>query len=150
MHLIRRFLGFLAAKPLTPAEQSVVTEILDPALARAFFAQRSEDQRHAFDVRGHVDGHEHLYEAALLHDVGKTASDLGAIPRSLATIWSRLGLATTGRWSEYLNHGEIGALELEALGAGDLAVAFARNHPGTTPPGIDHDSWHLLGQADDA
>ena len=150
LHLIRRFFGFLTARPLTPAEQSTVRSILDPPLAQAFFLQRSEDQRHAFGVRERLAGHEHLYEAALLHDVGKTVSDLGAISRSFATTWRRLGLPTTGRWSEYLDHGEIGAKELENLGAGDLAVAFTRHHPGTPPPGVDPASWHLLERADDA
>jgi hypothetical protein len=124
--------------------------MLDPPLARAFFAQRFEDQRHAFAVRESVAGHDHLYEAALLHDVGKTASGLGAVPRSLATIWSRIGLPTTGRWYKYLDHGKIGARELERIGADDLAVAFARMHPGSPPPGVDPESWHLLERADNA
>jgi hypothetical protein len=124
--------------------------MLDPPLARAFFAQRFEDQRHAFAVRESVAGHDQLYEAALLHDVGKTASGLGAVPRSLATIWNRIGLPTRGRWYKYLNHGEIGARELESIGADDLAVAFARIHPGSAPSGVDPESWHLLERADNA
>lgn len=150
MHLARRFVGFLTAKPLTPAEQSTVRSILSPPLAQAYFAQQSEDQRHAFDVRERLGGHEFLYEAALLHDIGKTDSGLGAISRSFATMWNRVGLPATGRWSEYLNHGEAGAQQLEGLGAGDLAIAFARHHPGTTPRGIDPEAWHLLEQADNA
>jgi len=148
LHLVRRFLGFLTAKPLTPAEQSAIASMLDPPIAQAFFAQRSEDQRHAFDVRERIGGHEHLYQAALLHDIGKTGPALGALSRSFATIWSRLGLRATGRWNDYLSHGEIGAEQLEALGADRLAVAFARNHPGSPPPGVDAESWHLLEQAD--
>ncbi|MEN8040364.1 MAG: hypothetical protein ABFR95_02575 [Actinomycetota bacterium] len=148
MHLIRRFFGFLTASPLDPAEQREVRGILRPDLAREFFLQRPEDQRHALDVLRAVGGHDDLAEAALMHDIGKTASDLGAIGRSLATIWSALGFTPRGRWLTYVDHGEIGATLLEQLGAGDLTVAFARFHPGPPPPGVDTRSWHLLESAD--
>lgn len=149
MHLIRRFFGFLTAAPLTPTEQVEVHGRLDSRLAQAFFSQRFEDQRHAFEVHRKVTGDEHLHEAALLHDIGKAGSDLGAISRACCTVWSRFGLRTSGRWNDYLNHGLIGADELERLGAGRLAVAFARHHPGTPPFHVDAAAWQLLESADE-
>lgn len=148
LHLVRRFFGFLTARPLTPTEQATVASELAPSLARLFFAQRPEDQRHAFDVAATVRDRSDLVEAALLHDVGKSESGLGAIGRSLATAWSTARMPMPRTWRTYLDHGRIGADLLEAGGAGDLAVAFARHHPGPVPAGIDPADWHRLGAAD--
>ena len=150
MHLIRRFFSFVTAKPLTPHEQQQVRSVLDSGLAWIFFDQRFEDQRHALTVQHRVGGSGSLAEAALLHDVGKTESDLGAISRSLATLWNGVGLPTTGAWKSYLDHATIGADMLRDLDASDLAVTFTRFHPGSPPNGIDPSDWHALEEADDA
>lgn len=149
MHLIRRFFGFLRARPLTPLEQRYVNNALRVQLARAFFAQRHEDQRHALEVERRI-GQGTCTEAALLHDIGKSESNLGAFSRSLATIWHGIGLGATGRWQLYLTHGALGADTLESLGANELAVAFTRYHPGPSPTGIDPAAWRLLEDADNA
>jgi hypothetical protein len=148
MHLIRRFFGFLFARPLTPNEQQQVHNALDPDLARLFFAQRYEDQRHAFTVYQRVGGSIELAQAALLHDIGKTDSDLGALARSLATLWDGLGQQTSGRMQSYLAHGNSGARMLEDVGADSLAIDFAQHHPGPCPDGIDPADWLLLDAAD--
>lgn len=124
--------------------------MLDPGLAQIFFGQRFEDQRHAVTVQRHVGGSGNLAQAALLHDVGKTKSDLGAISRSMATLWNGIGLPTGGSWRSYLNHATIGADMLHDLHASDLVVAFTRFHPGPPPSGIDPDDWHALEEADNA
>ena len=148
MHLIRRFFGFLLARPLTPNEQRLVRDALAPAPARLFFAQRFEDQRHAFIVFQRVGSSSDLAQAALLHDIGKTDSNLGALGRSLATVWDGLGRPTSGRWQSYLAHGSSGALMLKDLGADNLAISFAQHHPGPCPEGIDSSSWCRLESAD--
>ena len=150
MHLIRRFFGFLTGKPLTPIEQRQVQAILTPDLARAFFSQRPEDQRHAIEVQRRVGDELPIAEAALLHDIGKAESTLGAIGRSLATLSRALGLQTTESWTRYLDHGPRGAEMLEALEASDLTIAFARFHPGPPPTDIDGEAWFLLEDADNA
>jgi hypothetical protein len=149
VHLVRRFLGFLTARPLTPSEQQHVRLLLRPPLARAFFAQRYEDQRHAFEVQQRS-ASDASWEAALLHDIGKTESDLGAVSRSLATLWHGLGLPTSNRWATYIDHGALGADALTQLDASELAIAFTRHHPGPAPDGIDPDVWRALEEADDA
>jgi hypothetical protein len=148
VHLIRRFFGFLAAQPLTPLEQQQVRNLLTPDLARAFFSQRPEDQRHALDVQHRVGDAHPIAEAALLHDLGKSQSNLGAIPRSLATLCGGLGLPTTGSWTRYLDHGPRGAEMLETLQASNLTIGFARSHPGSRPKGIDAEAWCILEEAD--
>jgi len=150
LHLVRRFFGFLTATPLSPTEQAEIHATLPPSLTRLFFSQRPEDQRHALDVYSRVGNDPALVEAALLHDVGKTDSDLGVIGRSLATIWSTTSLPIWGRWRAYSDHGRVGADVLEAHGADVLAVAFTRHHPGVAPKEIDPVEWRRLSAADDA
>lgn len=148
MHLIRRFFGFVLAEPLTPGEQQQVRDTLGPDLARLFFAQRFEDQRHAFAVYERVGYSADLAQAALLHDIGKTDSNLGALGRSLATVWGHLGRPTSGRWQSYLAHGSRGARMLENAEADSLAIGFAQYHPGPCPEGVDPGDWLLLEEAD--
>jgi hypothetical protein len=150
VHLIRRFFSFVTAEPLTPHEQQQVRDVLDPGLARIFFDQRFEDQRHALTVQHRVGRSGSLAQAALLHDVGKTESDLGAVSRSIATLWNGVGLPTTGAWRSYLDHATIGADILHDLEANHLVVAFTRFHPGPPPNGIDPSDWHALEEADNA
>lgn len=150
MHLVRRFFGFLTAVPLSPGEQQQVRDLLRPALARLFFAQRHEDQRHAFNVQQSVAGTDAIAEAALLHDVGKTHSGLGAFSRSLATLLNGIGLPTRGRWKIYLDHGNIGADMLTEANATELAILFTRHHPGPAPAGVNPTTWHALEEADNA
>jgi hypothetical protein len=147
-HLVRRFLGFLTARPLSPAEQLFVSDSLDAGLRRLFYTQRLEDQRHAFDVASRVADDPDLIEAALLHDIGKTAVHLGAIERSLATLWAMTSLPIWGEWLSYRDHGPIGADLLEEHGAGILAVSFTRYHPAQPPQWCDPDHWMALEQAD--
>ncbi len=150
MHLVRRFFGFLTATPLSPGEQQQVRDLLRPALARLFFAQRREDQRHAFNVQQSVGGTDDIAEAALLHDVGKTHSGLGAFSRSLATLCNGIGLPTRGHWKTYLDHGNIGADMLTEADASELAISFTRHHPGPPPVGVSQEAWHALEEADNA
>lgn len=148
LHLVRRFFGFLTAAPLTPHEQRIVADALRPEVAALFFAQRSEDQRHAYGVADGFRGEPDLLEAALTHDVGKATSDLGAVGRSFATLGGTTGLPIPARWRAYLAHGGIGADALERAGAGPLAVSFARHHPGPVPASVDPGAWRRLSEAD--
>lgn len=149
-HLVRRFFGFIAATPLSPTEQVAIHSELPGRLAGLFFAQRSEDQRHALEVYSRVSNDPALCQAALLHDIGKIGPDLGANGRALATIWSTTSLPVWGRWRTYIEHGRVGADLLEALGADTFAVAFTRYHPDSAPPGVDPEAWDRLAAADEA
>jgi hypothetical protein len=150
LHLIRRFFGFLTAKPLSPGDQVFVARWLIPDLQRLFYRQRVEDQRHAVTVAMRVGDRPHLIEAALMHDIGKTTIRLGAFSRSFATLWAFTSLPIWGEWLTYIDHGPIGATLLEQSGAGDLAIVFARYHPGTAPAGFNIGDWEALEQADAA
>ena len=148
-HLAARFFGVLLSDPLGPSAQDDVNTILAQQLASLFWDQDPIDQRHAYDVamrvRHFLGNDDAALEAALLHDIGKRHSDLGAIARSLATIGDNLHLPLPDRWRRYRDHGPLGASDLVASGASPLTVAFARGEVG---PGIDQDVWDALREAD--
>ncbi len=150
IHLIGRFFGFLRARPLSPTEQDEVACILSPPLRRLFYRQCFQDQRHAFDVARRVGDHPELWEAALLHDVGKSEVRLGAFGRSWATLWGATSLPVWGRWRTYLMHASRGADLLERHGAGCSTILFTRHHPGPPPRGFDPASWDVLAHADES
>lgn len=151
-HLIRRFFGHLAAAGLSPAEQQIVADRLDERGAALFFAQDLADQRHAFVVAERVastlPGDAEAYTAALLHDVGKRHSRLGAVGRSLATVLDGVGAPMTPAMRRYRRHGAAGAEDLAGAGYDGVVVAFAARHPSSAPPGIDGARWQALLDAD--
>jgi hypothetical protein len=151
-HLIRRFFGVAFARALSPREQVWVGKQLSLAEASLFWAQAAVDQRHALTCGRFVQegrGGPLVINAALLHDVGKTRSDLGIAGRSVAAVLQILKIGGSARMRAYNQHGRIGAADLEAIGASALAVGFARSHQlRGTPEGQDKDTWDLLMQAD--
>jgi hypothetical protein len=153
-HLVRRFLGYLSARPLAPREQHEVRSALGDGLAPLFFAQHPADQRHAVEMAARVaealPQDDDAFVAALVHDVGKVAAGLGPVRRSLATLLDLLHLPMPARYRRYRDHGAIGADLLESAHAPPLAVAFARDHPGVAPDGIDPSAWDVLEAADRA
>ena len=150
-HLVRRFFGYVLARPLSPSEQQQVQSALSPQLCELFFSQAPQDQRHAIQVLERVSSNDPaLAEAALLHDIGKRGLRIGAVERSLATVAGATSMPMPERWRRYLDHGAAGGDLLESAGAGNLAIAFARFHPGPVPEGIDDEVWALLTAADDA
>ena len=147
-HLARRFFGYVTSSPPTAGELDTVRRQLTEDLYDIFVTMNLEDQRHAIEVSNGIED-DALIEAALLHDVGKSASDVGALGRSCATIAGALSVPVSGSWRLYLDHGEIGASMLEGAGASPMTIAFARFHPGPPPEGISPEQWRILEDADD-
>jgi HD-like signal output (HDOD) protein len=151
-HLVSRFFGHMTASGLTPQEQQQVHDRLDPVAAELFWAQSAADQRHAFNVAVGVDialpGDDEAFAAALLHDVGKRHTALGALRRSIATVLDGAGLPMTAPMHRYRLHGPIGAAELSAAGFDGLIVAFAAHHPDPAPSGVEEERWRVLLAAD--
>jgi putative nucleotidyltransferase with HDIG domain len=149
---VRRFFGFIAARPLTPREQSEIAGLLDPGESALFFEQQMQDQRHALIVARRVlrrrPGDRQAARAALLHDVGKIDIRMGAPARSLATVLDLAGLPLRGRWQRYRRHAALGAEMLEEAGSHPLVVEFARRHPGPVPEGLDAEAWDVLLESD--
>jgi len=153
LHLIRRFVWTLRARPLNPGEQAVAAAVVRPGEREAFWSQGPADQRHAVEtalrVMAAAPGRPDLARAALLHDVAKRHARLGPIGRSLATVAGVLRLPAGRRWSTYLDHGPVAADELAAAGAEPLVVAYARHHHRGRPDGVAEDDWRILTAADD-
>jgi putative nucleotidyltransferase with HDIG domain len=147
LHLARRFFEVLGARPLVESERAEVSTMLrGPGEVTVFFSQPDGDQRHGLAVARLVPPH--LRRAALLHDVGKQASGLGVWGRSLASALAKLHLPTGRRLRTYLDHGPVGAMMLEATGAEEIVVDFARSHHGRRPESIPEQDWELLRRAD--
>jgi hypothetical protein len=150
-HLVTRFFGVIGSRRLDPPAQDEVNQLLSSAEAELFWRQQPIDQRHAYEVamrvQTKVGPDRAALAAALLHDVGKTPSNLGPISRSLATTFGALHLPLPAAWRRYREHGAIGAAELEKIGADDLAVSFAR---GYASGDIDAKLWQALIDADNA
>jgi putative nucleotidyltransferase with HDIG domain len=129
-----------------------VTRWLQANEVPAFFAQGRADQRHGLEAARYAERNAprrpDLIRAALLHDVGKRHSEMGALGRSGVTAWAKLGGRVHGRAALYLDHGRLGAGELSALGAEELVVLFTRHHHGSRPPSITSSDWDLLQQSD--
>ena len=149
-HLVKRFFGVVTSDPLGPAAQDYVNRSLPPRQAALFWELDPSDQRHSFEVamrvRSRLDDEPDAIRAALMHDIGKRHSRLGPVSRSLATVLDNLGLPLPADWRRYREHGELGALDLEAAGADELSVAFAR---GSRRGGEATDEvWETLVAAD--
>jgi putative nucleotidyltransferase with HDIG domain len=166
-HLVARFVTSLRARPIDEADRAFARDSL------------REEERECWDDLGPADQAEsvatgratiqllnrteHDWEAepdwiaaALLHDIGKTETDLGTIGRSLATVAAMLAgdrraRAWSGAFGRYVNHDELGAQRLRESGARPAAVAWAAAHhrpdlwPGT---GIPPEICRLLAAAD--
>ncbi len=139
------------ARPLSPAEQRDVARRLSASEGALFWRQSPADQRHAHTTmrRAAVYTEDRsVLRAALLHDVGKAASSLGPIARSVATLLDVLGIRLPHGMGLYRAHGEIGAEALESLGAEPLVVDFARRHPDPDPRSSNPTAWRILLEAD--
>jgi len=151
-HLTRRFFDVLRARPLTEAERSAVRDWLSDGEDSVFFAQSDVDQRHGYAAASIVKSSgmadRAVIRAGLLHDVGKRHARLGVIGRVLASLFILCHLPLRGRLLAYRDHGEVAGGELEALGAEQVVIDFARHHHRSRPKTIDVGTWDLLQGAD--
>ncbi|CAN5736027.1 hypothetical protein BH23ACT5_BH23ACT5_10920 [soil metagenome] len=152
-HLAARLVDVVTARALGRDERWRVRSWLatehDEA---AFFIQSNADQRHGYAAALVVEsvepGRVDLVRAALLHDIGKRHSNLGAMGRVCASLAMRMRLPLTKRWASYRDHGQLAAAEL--VESEPIVVEFARAHHGERPDSIPQGEWDLLVRADSA
>lgn len=149
LHLARRFFGSLSRREPPAVDEAWVRSVLSTGELELWRRMPAADRRHAIGVARTVP--EELAPAALLHDVGKTVSELGTFARVGATV---LGAVGRDRWSgrvgAYLHHDELGAQLLREAGSRDLTIAWAREHH--LPPSrwtVPPEAGALLKAADD-
>lgn len=149
LHLVVRFFSSLRPGRISEADRAWVASHLSDAEDDLFERMDRHDQRHSFEVARRVDstadvlGDDSLrcvvLTAALLHDVGKSASGLGTFGRVVATLSGLVGgRAMAKLWAQrrgftrkvglYLNYGEIGADMLRLAGSDPLVVAWSTEH----------------------
>ena len=158
LHLARRLFGMIVPFGPSPADETWVREVLVPREHELWSRMCRADRRHAAGVARRVQralGQEAtpgVLAAALLHDVGKIDSGLGAYGRVVATVcgavasdhtiddWRR-GRGFTRRVGLYLQHARIGSEMLALAGSHPVTVAWAREHhlprqEWSIPPGL--------------
>jgi hypothetical protein len=144
-HLVRRFFGSLRPGGPAAADDAWATSLLLPGEVDLWRRMSNPDRRHAIGVARRVQvrlGHEAtrpVLSAALLHDVGKTASGLRTFGRVVATmskavvgpgyatVWSN-GSGITRRVGLYIRHPELGGDMLAMAGSDPLTERWTREH----------------------
>jgi hypothetical protein len=125
-------------------EREEAQRILGGALGPIFFTLPVNDQRHGLDVLTTMVSLETapsplLQQAALLHDAGKAGARFSVIDRSLTVFLNaisprllrallRLRPGFARRYQIYEDHAQIGADQLRAAGAVELAAIVAEHH----------------------
>jgi predicted HD phosphohydrolase len=140
---VGQFLRALTAR-VSNEEVERATQTLTPKAQALFRRQTVQDQRHALTVHeelwqaGHTNPH--LLAAALLHDVGKAATRLSPVHRSIIVLLGRFAPGLLARLSQsescfwnrpfvvHAQHPQIGARWAEKADCSPLTVALIRRH----------------------
>lgn len=115
-HLVRRAFGSLSNSAPDRDDLVVVREVLSEAEYSLWREMDGRDQRHSLHVLTRFDAllpgaPRQWRAAALLHDVGKSASSLGWSLRVLATLVG----SRPGRFAAYHEHERLGAEMLRGI-----------------------------------
>lgn len=144
-HYLRRFLDSLSRRPPSPADEAWARAQVTAEQWTLVARLANQDRRHLVANARLVaattgpDPEPAWVQAALLHDVGKHAADLGTVGRSLATVTAvvvgRNRVAAwadrpgwRGRFGRYERHGEIGAESIRAAGGCEAAAWWSEVH----------------------
>ena len=143
-HTAKRFLGSLWSGAPSRRDASWAMQHLLAAERELWSMMSDSDQRHAIRVARQVAATlgsratRPVLAAALLHDVGKTASGLGTFGRTAATLAGLLDRRRAQGWGVstgvrrrialYIDHPDLGADQLAQAGSDALTVAWAREH----------------------
>lgn len=127
-HLIRRWWGTIRAQPPTRSELDWVRTNLLPQEWTLWASMDWRDQSHSYQVarrfvepmHGESPPSRAAIAAALLHDVGKVASDLTTFERVLATI---IG-GRSARFRAYFDHESIGLDMCRRAGSDPVTLAL--------------------------
>lgn len=142
-HLVRRFLGSLSPRSPSAADSTWAEDHLSTSEVELWRRLDRSDRRHLIAVARRVTGAlgpaatRPVVAAALLHDVGKLASDLSTYGRVVATLSIKVaGPVTASAWVEtrrftrrvglYAQHETLGADMLELARSDPLTVALVR------------------------
>lgn len=128
-HLTKRFFGSWSKQPVTAQDLAWVKSVLTEGELQLWSRHVVADQRHTvrvarrFVARRPAATRQEI-AGALLHDIGKVDVGLGVFGRVVA----RLAGPRTSALRAYLDHENIGADRLAALGSDPRTVDLARGH----------------------
>ena len=141
---VRQFKQAVSASELSETELAEIRAILSDAEFELFLRFDSGEQGHSYRVMDTLQnaGHDQpeLWQAALLHDVGKTRSPLSVWDRSLIVVVKRVMPEKTAVWGQNstqgwqrpfvvkAQHPAWGAEMAAAAGSSALVVALIRRH----------------------
>lgn len=133
-HLARRLFGSFDRRVIGETDLREVDAILDSHERALWQSMRIEDRRHSLIVlrrfvRIFPNPTRAILAGVLLHDVGKTVSDLGPWRRVIATLCGPRGR----RFRAYHDHESIGAVMAAQNGSAALTVEIIK---GTCPAEI--------------
>jgi hypothetical protein len=126
-HLCRRLFSSVFSRRLNGVELAQVQAILSEGEMGLWMKYQNVDQRHSIVVLHRLNvlmptaGRE-AQAAALLHDIGKSQSQLGVLLRVVATIVG----PRTRRFSQYHRHEETGIELLESIGSSDVMISLLK------------------------
>ncbi|MFM8267824.1 MAG: hypothetical protein ACKOA2_07370 [Ilumatobacteraceae bacterium] len=126
-HLARRWWTSLSRSPVAPADLEWVRSVLLDGEFELWTRMSLVDRRHSLVVTRRFLAAEPLVQrteiaAALLHDVGKTVSELGTTARVIATLIGPRGQ----RFADYHRHEALGAELLSSCGSDARTIALVR------------------------
>ncbi len=168
-HLVARFVRSFRGGRVGADDHAWIGSLLSPAELALFDRMQRQDQLHSLAVARGVESaigdiapelHGVVFAAALLHDVGKSAAQLGTYGRVVATLsglvgghdladlWQRRS-GFTRKVGLYLRYGEIGADMLRMAGSDPLVVAWStEHHLGPDQWTMPIDAGEILAAAD--
>lgn len=167
-HLVRRF--FESVRPGGPSafDDQWAHDRLPATTAGLWFQLSSADRRHCVAVARAVEASapgpdaipDWVWGAALLHDIGKAEAGMGTVGRVVASLIELAGAerlgdrfitkpGMLGRLARQLNYTDLGAELLEATGADERVVAWAREHHSPPDEWTVPEPWgQVLAEAD--
>lgn len=115
-HLVRRAVTSASNRPPRDEDVAVADEVLLPGEMELWQSMQPRDRRHSLEVHARFmamrpAATREESAAALLHDVGKTVSDLGWCLRVVATVMG----PRTARFGAYHDHERLGAEMLSGI-----------------------------------
>ena len=126
-HLCRRLFSSVFSRRLNAVELAQVQAILSEGEMGLWMKYQNIDKRHSIVVLHRLNvlmptAGRDARATALLHDIGKSESQLGVLLRVVATIVG----PRTRRFSQYHRHEEIGIELLESIGSSDVMISLLK------------------------
>ncbi|GAB4549381.1 MAG: hypothetical protein OHK0023_13790 [Anaerolineae bacterium] len=146
-----------------PVQDDTARQILSPELYALFCTMRRAERQHSLSVLRTIqrmgETNLSLWQAALLHDVGKTRVPFSVLARTMVVLMRKIAPKLAYRWGSVpleqarfyqrpfvmgYQHPGWSAEMIAAAGADDLTVQLVRAHAERLPNGAPHSEYERL------